>query len=271
MTRAEKVVLVSIPKAGTHLAAKALSSMGYQCVWRLGEGLAGTEEYYAEAGIPSLGTIPSNTCLIVHRLDLETLNRRLFLEWYGRKDTAIVFHGRHPADVLLSLVSWMTGNRDDVLMAPSNLIQMDIMAQCKGRESQVDYVLDHVDRELGGPLFPMTLYRELRWLLLHPRIHKTSFERLVGAAGGGDDQAQTSELRALAEHLGAKADVEALAASLHGGTVTFRKGKLGDWLREMSPEQQRKLRQRFGYILDLYGYSGEGPADWIRDGMRARL
>ena len=89
------------------------------------------------------------------------------------------------------------------------------------------------------------------------------FEDLVGPEGGGSAEAQRRAVGLVAEHLGLEADEGSLGRvqeNLFGSGKTFRKGQIGGWREEFSPEHERAAEEVAGPLLAELGY--EGNHDW---------
>jgi len=100
-------------------------------------------------------------------------------------------------------------------------------------------------------------------LLGEPNILAIRFEDLVGARGGGSNEASIQALAQIAERLTGTANekrVHEVAARLFGGTLTFRKGKIGSWKEEFTAEQKKLCTQVASQLLIDLGY--ETKLDW---------
>ena len=87
------------------------------------------------------------------------------------------------------------------------------------------------------------------------------FEDLVGPEGGGSAEAQRRAVGRVAEHLGLEADERALGRvqeNLFGTGKTFRKGQIGGWREEFTPEHERAAEEVAGPLLAELGYEA-GP------------
>lgn len=96
-----------------------------------------------------------------------------------------------------------------------------------------------------------------------PFNYITTFERLVGPQGGGSRERQVQEIRAISSHLGigySDREIEAVADRLFGGTVTFRKGMIGDWKEHFTEEHKQACKKLIGQLLIDLGY--EHDEDW---------
>ena len=87
----------------------------------------------------------------------------------------------------------------------------------------------------------------------HPCVYTTKFESLVGLKGGGTDEAQQQEILNIARHIGIKLqqkDVEEIANNIFGDMWTFRKGKIGAWREEFTPEQRLLFKEKNQKLLE---------------------
>lgn len=90
-----------------------------------------------------------------------------------------------------------------------------------------------------------------------PAVHVTFFEDLVGASGGGDAGRQVQELQRIASHLGLwlpRKMAGAIAQNLHGGTETFRRGRIAASRERMSAGQRDLFKKVAGDVLIELGY-----------------
>ncbi len=87
------------------------------------------------------------------------------------------------------------------------------------------------------------------------------FEDLVGPRGGGSAEAQRRAVERVAAHLGISVDERAMRMveeNLFGMGRTFRKGRIGGWREEFSPEHERAAEEVVGPLLVELGYEA-GP------------
>ena len=96
-----------------------------------------------------------------------------------------------------------------------------------------------------------------------PDVLVVRFEDLVGAAGGGDRQAQLDAIRAVGEFIDRPLDEESLARvadqmySTKG--MTFRKGRTGDWRNHFTAEHVEAFNEEAGDVLVELGYEATMP------------
>jgi hypothetical protein len=90
------------------------------------------------------------------------------------------------------------------------------------------------------------------------------FENLIGPLGGGSCEAQNTEIRKLAAYAGVQLDageLEQIASAVyHRGSSTFRKGIIGDWRNQLTPEHRTAFKSVAGQLLVDLGY--ESDQEW---------
>jgi hypothetical protein len=88
------------------------------------------------------------------------------------------------------------------------------------------------------------------------------FEDLVGPNGGGSAEAQRRTVERVAAHLGLPASertMRRVEEGLYGAGRTFRKGQIGGWREDFSPEHERAVEETAGSLLVELGYEEAGP------------
>lgn len=100
--------------------------------------------------------------------------------------------------------------------------------------------------------------------LTHPGTLIVRFEELIGGSGGGDDSAQMTVMRRIAEHLGIRVTEDELkgicSRTYSTKGPTFRSGKTGGWRKYFKDEHKRAFKELAADLLIVYGY--EKDADW---------
>ncbi len=89
------------------------------------------------------------------------------------------------------------------------------------------------------------------------------FEDLVGSKGGGNDAQQLATIKAIAKHVSVELSEEhahQIVTSLFGDSWTFRKGQIGAWKEEFTPEHKKLFKQYGGELLIKLGY--EKDLNW---------
>jgi hypothetical protein len=87
------------------------------------------------------------------------------------------------------------------------------------------------------------------------------FEDLVGPEGGGSEEAQRLAVGRVAAHLGVPVEertIGLVGKNLFGAGRTFRRGQIGGWREEFTPEHERALEETAGPLLAELGYQEAG-------------
>lgn len=105
-------------------------------------------------------------------------------------------------------------------------------------------------------------YRSLYAWTEQPFVYATTFEKLVGSRGGGDDAVQLQEIKNIAHHIGVILPddrAHEIAKALFG-RFTFREGKIGAWKEHFSDAHKTTFKQLTGSLLIELGY--ENNNNW---------
>ncbi len=89
------------------------------------------------------------------------------------------------------------------------------------------------------------------------------FEDLVGPRGGGSAEVQRRAVERVAAHVGISVNertMRLVEENLFGVGRTFRKGQIGGWREEFSPEHERAAKEEVGALLVELGY--EADPNW---------
>ena len=107
-------------------------------------------------------------------------------------------------------------------------------------------------------------YRQfLGWERDEGAVVVVKFEDLVGPAGGGSAEDQRRAVERVAAHVGISADEQTMRLveeDLFGVGRTFRKGQIGGWRQEFSPEHERAAKEEMSSLLVELGY--EASPNW---------
>ncbi len=244
-----RVVVTSIPKAGTNLALRALCLHPelYRRLQRTvtDPSLPGVEELRA-----LLEALRGGQVLATHlRYSRE---RASVVE---RCEVRHVFVVRDPRDVAVSTVFYALRERRHPLhsyFARLPDLRSRLEAAIRGEPA--------IDFQSAGE----RLEASAGWL--DPPTHVVRFEDLVGRRGGGSANAQADALEGLLGFVGVRNDeptVQSVAGRLFSGdTRTFRKGTIGQWREHFDRELAEQFQAVAGAQLVRYGY--EADAGWVR-------
>lgn len=153
---------------------------------------------------------------------------------------------RDPRDVLMSYVHYVASTPEHFLYA-----------EYQGRPlwRRVETALE--GGRIGGldvSPFEVMLSRVDGWF---SRTQATAirFEDLVGNAGGGDSDAQDKTFRTLETLTGRHFDRSVMQNQLYGGSHTFRKGKVGSAVEELTRAQLDIVDNAIGSYRTKWGYT----------------
>lgn len=154
---------------------------------------------------------------------------------------------RDPRDVLVSYAKWIPTRPDH--FTHTWLAPMEF-------EQRIDSLLEG-NRQLGFASFSVVLDRMAPWI--DSRSTTTlRFEDLVGTSGGGSDEARNTAIAELLTRLEIEGDAAKIAEGLHGGTKTFRRGKINAWASELTADSRQSIINFLGANrFDRWGYCVE--------------
>lgn len=265
--RGHRVLVNSVPKAGTHLVAKLLSQLpaGEPVRFHLGP------ELFSRNGVLpdplKLGIDWPRPCSrhdVAFRL--RSLDRGSFatthaphsgelrdlIELLGLKTILVL---RDPRAVVVSHAFYIAG-------LESNIWHEHYRAL--GEPERVAASIRGLD--VGGvpPLLDITsrFASALPWMD-ESFNYTTRFEKLVGPSGGGSEAEQLEELSRIAGHLEVSCGEETLAEIARvsfGGTGTFRRGRIDAWRESFDAEHVALFKELAGQLLIDLEY--ERDLDW---------
>jgi hypothetical protein len=248
----DRLVLVSVPKSGTHLASRLVEHLGFSLVWRLYNEVEVLEA--ERPGRTDTTSIPYGRCLVVHRMSADRMSPWFYKEW-ASGSIQVLLSVRDPRDVLVSALDYLLAKRDVALPFPGLYILMDVVRQIDGRGRQLDFLMDEVCLPMLGPLHPIAVLRDMSYLALHPSCLVVRFEDLVGPQGGGSAERQTVAIQAVLDWSNIEGDPRRLAERLFDPRVkVFNQGRVGRWREELSAAQVGRFEHRYGDVLRTYGY-----------------
>lgn len=270
--RPPRVFVTSLPKAGSHLATAVLDQL--PAMRFSGLHLVPDDFPLPEAASSRDRPEPERP------IDLGRLRRMLesarpgqyvrahfppipaLLTLLEELDYRTVFVYRDPRDVAVSFAFYVTDlKRHHLHQRYTNEFKTDaerILASITGfpRDSA------------GNGLVPLlALAQEYRAWLSAPGVLSSRFEDLVGERGGGSREAQLAAIERIASHVDrplTERELDAVARrAWSSGSVTFRKGAIGDWTNHFVAAHREAFRGLGSRLLVEYGYEDDDA--WIRD------
>lgn len=167
-------------------------------------------------------------------------------------------------DVFVSLVYWF----DDQVQ--EGLINRHLASKRKGLRERIQHwrgcsfdqklriVLEDGDGSLYSSGFMRENIEEGCRLMEEPNVLVVRFEDLVGPRGGGSAEAQQGVIRRVAQELSQKLseeEIEEIGKGMFGTSQTFRKGQIGSWEGNYSPENLLLFYMRYGRYQKSFGYN----------------
>jgi hypothetical protein len=197
---------------------------------------------------------PAGVCWFLHQLDPLTTDYSFLSEWLDTGSPRVVFNYRDPRDVLLSMVNFLSGETDrGVGHFIDHRIYSGILRNTGSLEERLSIAIT-------DPCFPgADAFERGLWLLRHPAVCKVSFEELVGPRGGGSSEHQSAAVARIASFVdadGARGHAAAAIADelFNDRAYSFHKGRIGAWREHFTPEHEKLFEERYGTVLDAYGY-----------------
>lgn len=269
-----RLLINSVEKSGTHLAAKLVESIGFigisvhlqEGLYQLQNGkgnLSGWSELagcksYCNPQVLQQSTTRTLARILQGQYVQGHLSYNSVLKKYLRsKKFKLIMMIRDPRDVVLS---WLTHQSSRPDLAPSfscfyyynsfSSMSEKISAAIKGlpqsnigRNSYVPSILEIFDTKID-------------WLAVED-VCAIKYEEIVGSRGGGCDKLQMNCLMRLCAYLGVsfhESELVSMARNIYGGSLTFNKGKVGSWRDVFTSEHRDLFKQVTGDLLIRTGY-----------------
>lgn len=245
------IIAASIPKCGTHLLTKLLGKFGFK---EQGVRMSSTVsmDYQNLQGLSGKNYFSTH---LRAPLDEADMHRAL--------QHKVIFISRDPRDQVVSFAYFMKRYCDlwiDGNLPINELISKLIVDFSIYYTHHASAINDPVLKDIGSVKNFYDLYKGWRNCL---GVYATTFEKLVGAKGGGSDSEQYQEIANIAGYLDLNLDrleIEMIQADLFGGTNTFRLGQIGGWKKYFTHEDKEIFKQVAGQLLIDLGY--EQDLNW---------
>ncbi len=244
---APRILLNSIPKAGTHLLENALEQ--FPLLRNAGRRTVSCWESISPTTLHSVNTIGKGAFLNAHL----TPQPELF-DLIQNRNIKVLFVIRDPRDIAVSHFKYVSNiDFTHPLHSPFAELPDDnarLLASIKGIEG------------LKPPIGEM-LKRFAPWME-HKSILVCRFEDLIGPSGGGTKSQQLTTLQSISNHLDIKISASQLEhiadRTFSSKSSTFRQGKAGNWRNHFNDSHIAAFKSVAGNELIRYGY--EHDIDW---------
>jgi len=165
----------------------------------------------------------------------------------------VIFNYRDPRDVLLSWFYWLHPRSEKNIHSHMAYMKK-VYSHFTDAELMDIFIRNDKFREVEYN--PIEHFRLSRVLRFHPRVLNVRFEDLIGSKGGGSDQKQLATIEGIFRYLGIEGiDAAQIARrAFDEGSVTFRKGQIGQYKKELSLAQLKLFNQLHGDVIRQYGY-----------------
>lgn len=256
---APRVLVNSIPKAGTHLLTSILPAFGLRA--------AGLHLRPADLGG---GRQTDQTTMVDHemvRARLSKVKRGQFVSGHFRHSDELtgildelgfrtIFVVRDPRDLVVSAVDYLTDLRRHINHEP--------MARLGSDPERLRMAIDGCDSAVGDAGFPPLAVRLSifePWLTT-PGTHVVRFEEVVGADAEGGCDVQRRALTDLADALGQSPDSRSIDGAVDRisgqRTATFNQGRAGRWRERFDRDTLAHFYEAVpASLLESYGYPVE--------------
>ncbi len=235
-------LIITIPKSGTHLLFKVIENITSNPIFNPQDLNPSIIDFtlfdISEHNLFFLLSLNKEKILFSH------LNYKIsYSKLLDQEKTIVLFNIRDPRDQAVSHAHWQ---KDFPAFYP------DAIALSFNK------VLINIIKEIDA-------YYNI-WLpwMDYPYALTVRFEDLVGSKGGGDDARQLAAIKDIAKHVSVELSEERaqqIATNLFGITKnTFRKGQIGAWKQEFTPEHKKLFKQYGGELLIKLGY--EKDLNW---------
>lgn len=238
------IVIVSIPKCGTHLLGKTLKLITGK-PFAYSSGIMGTMK---EEDLKLKGKILLSHCNYArHNIDL--FNRY--------KNCKYFFIYRDPRDAVVSMISHLNECIERSKKSPSG----NQMPNFCNTDEMIHFIISEYGRLFNADLTDLYLVSDyygnfLNWFKDN-KFCLIKYENLIGEDGLGDSDLQFNEIAKIYKHLGLKYchdDVKNVASNLFGGTHSFREGSIGKWKSYFNKANRQFMGSIMGQVIIDLGY-----------------
>lgn len=236
----EKIFIVALPKSGTHLLSSCVELITNKRLEFLKESLHSIKN-------KNLKELSPNNFLGTHAVYTKAHKKRLEKNTFKG-----VFIIRDPRDTIVSRAHWFKKRHPDNILSLDQLL-MELIINYAHFDNYPEDV-SHLNVKTLADAY-QKLY--LPWQQC-PLIYTTRFELLVGPRGGGNIQAQITEIKNIAKHLSielSETQIKEVADNVFDSTsITFKAGQIGSWKDHFKPNHKEAFKKVAAQLLITLGY-----------------
>lgn len=246
-----RVLLASVPKAGTNLLIRVLELFPHPIPSGTAVGVVSQQPEL----LPKIAAVKRGRFIVTHCAfgDVASV--------VEAQDMLGVFLIRDPRD---TCVSWY----HYIMREPAHWCHSYFCSVLSDRASRLMAAIRGLTKDPRSEhpfLASIDEHFRLRMGYMdEARFCTVRFEDLVGSAGGGNDNQQAQTLHVIANHLGLRltsSDIRRITTQAFcRESPTFRKGQIGSWRDEMGPAHRAAFKEVAGPLLIELGY--ESTLSW---------
>lgn len=225
-----KVLIVSLPKSGTHLVENILYSIPSYYLRQIRTMLC--TDSILKSDLKKIERLKKGEFLLSHIAPLPEI-----LEAVNKWDIKVLFVTRDPRSVVVSHAKYVTEFNST---HPAHNYFKNLPNYHDRYNAAIDGVINVVE-----PL-NIVMDRMSGWLQCKNSLH-IKFEDLIGTKGGGDNTIQYLTIKKIFAHINFQTDdifIQKLCQSLFGKkNLTYRAGQINEWKDELNQEHLNKLEK----------------------------
>jgi Sulfotransferase domain len=231
-----RVLVVSLPKAGTHLVERAVCL--HPRLYRRMLPTLNPENVGKEGLAGAVGAQRRGQVLVAH-LPFDPSYPALL------ENVKTLFVIRDPRDVAVSLAHYIGGRGDHPL-------HFAYSARPDERSRIELAILGDAEVRPPAPSLASLLEGFSGWLQSAAAVVR--FEELIGSRGGGDDGVQERTIRVIYDHLGLQPPARLSERLFSSSSPTFRTGQIGQWRESFDAGLEALFEREAGHWTEVYGY-----------------
>ena len=239
----KKIVIISVPKCGTHLLGKCINLLGFEPSFKFTS--AGTKEELQKH-------LNSKKNIMIHLSYKDE-----FKEILEQPDIVTFFIYRDPRDQLASWAYYMLKHNQALYInnnPPISTLTYDEVLNSLITEGEKIYYYKNSNIRANDLYAYYHLFLPWQKYLF---VCSIKFEDIIGPHGGGSLPRQIQTLTKIASHLHIDLSPEKLEyviENLFGESHTFRKGKIGGWEEDFKVYHLYNFNNRFKKLCTELGY-----------------